>query len=63
MSRGCYRNFGDIFSEVVADKATDPIEHLLILTYEFDEEQLLNLACGRSLEEEMELSRTQLTPL
>lgn len=60
MSQGGYRNFGEIFSEVISEMRNDPIQHLLVLTYEFDEEQLLNLASGRSLEDDLELERSQL---
>lgn len=62
MSQQKYKNFSDIFSEVLISSARgkDPIHHVLILTYEFDEQQLLNLVCGRTLEEDFELRQGHL---
>ena len=53
-------NFSDLFSEVLSLQKDDPIEHFIVLTYEFDEQQLLNLATLRSLEEEKELGKSGL---
>lgn len=53
-------NFSDLFSEVLTLLDNDPIEHFIVLTYEFDEQQLLNLAVLRSLEEEKEIGKSGL---
>jgi hypothetical protein len=53
-------NFSDLFSEVLALLDDDPIEHFIVLTYEFDEQQLLNLAALRSLEEEKGIGKSGL---
>lgn len=53
-------NFVDLFSEVLTLLDDDPIEHLIILTYEFDEQQLLNLAGLRALEENKEITKSTL---
>lgn len=53
-------NFSDLFSEVLTLLDDDPIEHFIVLTYEFDEQQLLNLAVLRSLEEEKEIGKSGL---
>lgn len=55
-----YQNFADIFAEVVNGSVDDPILHLVVLTYEFDEQQLLNLVSVRSLEELSGLRRSHL---
>lgn len=53
-------NFSDLFSEVLTLLDDDPIEHFIVLTYEFDEQQLLNLAVVRALEEEKEIGKSGL---
>lgn len=53
-------NFSDLFSEVLTLRDDDPIEHFIVLTYEFDEQQLLNLAVLRSLEEDKEIGKSGL---
>ncbi|OQW85976.1 MAG: hypothetical protein BWK72_19435 [Rhodoferax ferrireducens] len=53
-------NFSDLFSEVLTLLDDDPIEHFIVLTYEFDEQQLLNLAVLRSLEEDKEIGKSGL---
>lgn len=53
-------NFSDLFSEVLTLLDDDPIEHFIVLTYEFDEQQLLNLVVLRSLEEEKEIGKSGL---
>jgi len=58
-----FQNFGDIFAEVVSTEEADPILHIVVLTYEFDEEQMLNLIGGRSLDEDGALRRTHLQRL
>lgn len=53
-------SFRDIFSQVLEDRNKDPLLHLLVLTYEFDEQQLRNLVCCRNLEEDYEIKQSQL---
>lgn len=60
MPSGDFLNFSDIFSEVVALAEDDPIEHLIVLTFEFDEQQLLNLVQHRALEEQKDITRSGL---
>ena len=59
-NRNDFFNFSDIFSEVLTLLDDDPIEHFIVLTYEFDEQQLLNLAVLRALEESKDLGRSGL---
>lgn len=49
-----------IFADIANDLRRDPLEHMLILTYEFDDQQLVNLLAGRNLAENIELQRNQL---
>lgn len=49
-----------IFAEVANEAAADPIEHLLVMTYEFDDQQLANLLSGKLLADNTELRRNQL---
>jgi hypothetical protein len=44
----------DGFAEVLDRAAADPVEHILALTYEFDDQQLLNLVSRRPLGEYFE---------
>lgn len=60
MPSGDFLNFSDIFSAAVALAEEDPIEHLIVLTFEFDEQQLLNLVQHRALEEQKDLARSGL---
>lgn len=60
MPSGDFLNFSDIFSAAVALAEDDPIEHLIVLTFEFDEQQLLNLVQHRALEEQKDLARSGL---
>ena len=56
-------NFGilqQVFADVANDMRNDPVEHLLVLTYEFDDQQLVNLLSGRRLADNIELQRNQL---
>lgn len=59
-NRNDFLNFSDIFSEVLTLLDDDPIEHFIVLTYEFDEQQLLNLAVLRALEESKDLGKSGL---
>lgn len=60
MPSGDFLNFSDIFSAAVALAEDDPIEHLVVLTFEFDEQQLLNLVQHHALEEQRDLARSGL---
>lgn len=60
MPSGDFLNFSDIFSAAVALAEDDPIEHLIVLTFEFDEQQLLNLVQHRALEEQKDPARSGL---
>lgn len=60
MPSGDFLNFSDIFSAAVALAEDDPIEHLIVLTFEFDEQQLLNLVQHCALEEQKDLPRSGL---
>lgn len=60
MSKPRFRNFSDIVSEVLVHQDDDPLLHILALTYEFDDAQLLNLTCGRALEEQFEPRQSHL---
>lgn len=57
---GDFLNFSDIFSAAVALAEDDPIEHLIVLTFEFDEQQLLNLVQHCALEEQKDFARSGL---
>jgi hypothetical protein len=48
------------FAEIFDNRHKDAIEHLLVLTYEFDDQQLVNLVTGRSLEEDYQIRLSQL---
>lgn len=49
-----------VFADVANDMHRDPLEHMLVLTYEFDDQQLANLLSGRRLADNVELQRNQL---
>lgn len=49
-----------IFADIANDMRRDPLEHMLVLTYEFDDQQLVNLLSGRNLADNVELQRNQL---
>lgn len=55
-----FLNYSDVFSDVLTLLDDDPIEHFIVLTYEFDEQQLLNLAALRALEEGKDLGKSGL---
>jgi len=57
---GEFLNFSDIFSAVIERAEDDPIEHIIVLTFEFDEQQLLNLVQHRALEEQKDMTRSGL---
>ncbi len=49
----------DAFTEAM-DESQGPLEHILALTYEFDDQQLLNLLIGRPLDDNYEPRKTDL---
>jgi hypothetical protein len=53
-----HKNLADIVSDI--RDAEDPIRHIMVLTYEFDECQLANLVSDSELLEEARISRKQL---
>lgn len=63
MTQDAFASFRDIVSDVLVKSKHDPVRHILVLTYEFDEQQLLNLVCGRSLEDDFELRQKQMLTL
>lgn len=44
-----------IFADLTDNAARDPLERILVLTYEFDDQQLINLIAGRPLDDNFEL--------
>lgn len=48
------------FAEIFDNRHKDPIEHLLVLTYEFNDQQLVNLVSGKGLEEDYQIRLSQL---
>jgi hypothetical protein len=63
MSDSVFANYGDVVSDVLSTIKKDAVLHVLVLTYEFDEQQLVNLVCSRNLEENFELRQAQLKVL
>lgn len=57
MTERTFGSFCDVVSDVLANVDTDPIRHMLVLTYEYDEQQLLNLLCKRELQDWFEPRR------
>lgn len=55
-----FGSFSEIVADVLSKAKHDPVQHILVLTYEFDEQQLLNLVSGHSLEDDFELRQKQL---
>lgn len=54
-----HHSLRDTFAEAM-DEAQGPLEHILALTYEFDDQQLLNLLIGRPLDDNHEPRKTDL---
>ena len=63
MTPPSYRSFTDIAAGIFSRRNEDPIRHILVLTYEFDDQQLQNLVCGNDLETDFELRQAQLKVL
>lgn len=49
-----HRSLREVFEGIADESRKDPIRHLAALTYEFDDEQLVNLLVGRPLDETYE---------
>ena len=49
-----FESLRDCFAAIFDHAEEDPIEHILALTYEFQDQQLLNLLAGRPLDEKFE---------
>lgn len=59
-SQGEFDTLQSIFSDIAASAKTDPIERIVVLTYEFDDQQLINLIAGRRLDDEFDLRTNHL---
>ncbi len=60
MSQEQFHSFRDIVAEVLSNRKKDPLLHLLVLTYEFDDKQLRNLCSGQQLDEDFDIRRQDL---
>jgi hypothetical protein len=60
MNTSQFGTFSEVISDILEKKSQDPVLHLLVLTYEFDEQQLVNLVCSKNLEDDFELRQAQL---
>jgi len=49
-----------IYDDVIGNARHDPLVRILVLTYEFDDQQLVNLVSSRSLKDEFDLRRNHL---
>ena len=58
--QGQFDSLQSIFADIVSNGATDPIERVVVLTYEFDDQQLVNLIAGRQLDEDFGLRANHL---
>ena len=58
--RSEFDSLQQIYADMVGNASNDPIERILVITYEFDDQQLVNLVAARSLSEEFELRRNYL---
>ena len=54
-TRAEFDSLQSIFADVAANAGKDPIERIVVLTYEFDDQQLINLISGRRLDDEFDL--------
>lgn len=51
----------DLFGEIFERSVTDPIEHIVVMTYEFDDQQMLNMSALQSLGKSFEPRRKHLS--
>jgi HKD family nuclease len=59
-SQGEFDSLQSIFADIVNNGDEDPIERIVVLTYEFDDQQLVNLIAGRQLDEDFNLRTNHL---
>lgn len=59
-SRGEFDSLQSIFADIAANAKKDPIERIVVLTYEFDDQQLINLIAARRLDDEFDLQTNHL---
>lgn len=59
-SRGEFDSLQSIFADIAANSKKDPIERIVVLTYEFDDQQLVNLIAARRLDDEFDLRTNHL---
>lgn len=59
-SKGEFDSLQSIFADVTASARKDPIERIVVLTYEFDDQQLINLIAGRLLDDDFTLRTNHL---
>ncbi|TXF99576.1 hypothetical protein [Massilia arenae] len=59
-SHGEFDSLQSIFADIATNARTDPIERMVVLTYEFDDQQLINLIAGRQLDDEFDLRTNHL---
>lgn len=57
---GEFDSLQSIFADIAANAGKDPIERIVVLTYEFDDQQLVNLIAGRRLDDEFDLRTNHL---
>lgn len=60
LSRGEFDSLQSIFADIAANSQKDPIERIVVLTYEFDDQQLINLIAARRLDDEFDLRTNHL---
>jgi HKD family nuclease len=48
------RSLADTFSDIFSAASRDPVEHLLLISYEFDDQQVLNLALQKPLSDQFD---------
>lgn len=58
--RGEFDSLQSIFADIAANAKKDPIERIVVLTYEFDDQQLINLIAARRLDDEFDLRTNHL---
>jgi hypothetical protein len=59
-SKGELDSLQSIFADVTTNARKDPIERIVVLTYEFDDQQLVNLIAGRLLDDDFTLRTNHL---
>ncbi|MFZ3288016.1 MAG: hypothetical protein WA191_14380 [Telluria sp.] len=59
-SQGQFDSLQSIFADIVSNGGKDPIDRVVVLTYEFDDQQLVNLIAGRQLDDDFSLRTNHL---